>query len=210
MKGNKTNPEQKYVVRSKLLNQNGFLSRASLVAAPTGNVVTKASATKAQPKAVKVKKERTKWSDLTPGQRKVRGWAIAIVIIVIFVTVSFIFFPNKNTSASLKSTGTATSEAAVGDDVTWTATVTNTGKADIKNLEANTDFGGLQLVSIAPKPDKQDIQDIQDFGPLPAGQSITITYHLLAAKTGVANGVLSFSEAGGTNEKGLSPQTIVR
>lgn len=111
----------------------------------------------------------------------------------------------------IEADGTADSEAYVGGDVTWTITVKNTGTKAAANVEANTNFGGLQLVSIDPPPTEQPIEMIQDFGPLQAGASVTITYHLLATKVGVAKGLLSFYEKGkDSSDKVLTPQTIVR
>ncbi len=119
---------------------------------------------------------------------------------------------SSNGETKIDVNGTATQEASVGDDVVWTIVITNTGTSDVVNLEANTDFGGLQLVSISPQPTAQPIQMIQDFGPLKAGQNVTITYNLLAAKVGVANGLLSFYEKdkSDSNDKVLKPQTIIR
>lgn len=111
----------------------------------------------------------------------------------------------------LDANGTATQEAFVGSDVIWTITVENGGTKDVQNLEANTNFGGMELISIEPVPVDQPIQDLQRFGPLKAGQSVTINYRLLAKKVGIAKGLATFAEKGDLNpEAVLKPQTIVR
>lgn len=114
--------------------------------------------------------------------------------------------------AKLDSEGTATSETTVGGDATWTATVKNSGGTDIENLEASCDFGGMDLISIEPQPVEHPIQDVQYYGPLKAGASVTITFHLLAKKVGVAEGLIVFCDKGNSmdSESGLHPNTIVR
>jgi len=119
--------------------------------------------------------------------------------------------PKAKGAIKIEATGTATSESIVGDDVVWSIVVTNKGTKAVENLEVSADFGGLQLVSIDPQPTAQPIQDVQNFGPLNVGQSITINYNLLGTKVGVANGLLAFYEKGSSNEDMvLKPQTIVR
>lgn len=127
------------------------------------------------------KKGRPTWAEMSSGQRV----GFVFILIVIFgVTAGMIWWmdsagksPNdKAARTTIKQTGTATSEARVGDDVIWTATVTNTGSVAIPNLRANTNFGGLELRSIEPEPVAHEVAMIQDFGPvLPRGPRFDVS-----------------------------------
>lgn len=151
------------------------------------------------------------FAEMDPTQKKI--YIVVVLVFVIFglTMCGYVAFKKDKPAAksNLSATGEATSEAMVGQDVTWTATVINNG-ANIASLEANTNFGGMDLISVDPPPVDQPISDVQRFGALAAGQSKTITYHLLAKQTGVANGMIAFGSQGETPDKTLSPQTIVR
>ena len=104
--------------------------------------------------------------------------------------------------------GTGTSEAFVGKDVVWAATITNTWSKDIADLKLDTDFGVMDLESASPTATEPMSFNRAGFGPLKAGASVTITFNLLAKKTGVASGYITVLDA--QEPCTTHPRTIVR
>ncbi len=111
------------------------------------------------------------------------------------------------TQSDVKLTGTCTSQANVGQNVLWTLTATNDGTTDFANLKLSIpDWGGLDLISCSPEPVKSNNYWFPEFGPLRAGESKTITFTLLAKKTGVAKTIITLDG----EDSGPAFQTIVR
>jgi len=129
-----------------------------------------------------------------------------IATVVLLAVPLFLSGCLEENIVSVNIDGSAMSEASVGDKVEWKATINNTGDKSISPLTLNCDYGGMDLVAISPEPLELPIEACPRFKELKPGESIDVTFYLLAKKVGVAKGFVS---ADGS-EKILHLQTIIR